>query len=225
MSDPEWLLPALIEHVRTLGCKCEQPLIGYSPGYGPRCRLCNVDSETMRPEHLSQENFDDLHCKLETALARVSELDNKLAAINQTAMDWGCDDGDVAAFINLLALNLRGRDAKVQELERDEWKLVANAAEQAEMTYLKDLEEAKRERDTAIRACAMADGKIAELLDKRGELEREVARLKREAPSPGPDTHVYGCSRDGDIKTEPCAECDRALREIHPAMGDQHGEG
>ena len=43
--DPEWLMPTLIAHVRELGCKCETPLIGYSPGYGPRCRLCGVDAE------------------------------------------------------------------------------------------------------------------------------------------------------------------------------------
>jgi hypothetical protein len=44
--DPEWLLPALVQHLRGLGCACPQPLVGYSPGFGPRCRLCNVDAET-----------------------------------------------------------------------------------------------------------------------------------------------------------------------------------
>ncbi len=45
-ADPEWLLPALEAHLRLLGCKCSKPLVGYSPGFGPRCRLCNVDSES-----------------------------------------------------------------------------------------------------------------------------------------------------------------------------------
>jgi hypothetical protein len=42
---PEWVMPALIAHVRELGCKCEKPLLGYSLGHGPRCRLCLVDAE------------------------------------------------------------------------------------------------------------------------------------------------------------------------------------
>ena len=35
----------LTTELRTLGCQCPKPLIGYSPGYGPRCRLCQVDAE------------------------------------------------------------------------------------------------------------------------------------------------------------------------------------
>ena len=34
---------AMVDHLRTLGCKCAEPLIGYRPGVGPRCRLCNVE--------------------------------------------------------------------------------------------------------------------------------------------------------------------------------------
>ena len=30
--------------VRTAGCKCELPLLGYVPNQGPRCRFCNVES-------------------------------------------------------------------------------------------------------------------------------------------------------------------------------------
>jgi hypothetical protein len=51
-------------------------------------------------------------------------------------------------------------------------------------------------------------------LNAKRELEREVARLKG---AHRPDTHEYGCPRDGEIKTEPCADCERALREIHPS--------
>lgn len=32
----------LIAELRAAGCKCGRPLIGYRPGVGPRCRLCNV---------------------------------------------------------------------------------------------------------------------------------------------------------------------------------------
>lgn len=28
--------------LRSAGCKCKQPLLGYRPNVGPRCRLCNV---------------------------------------------------------------------------------------------------------------------------------------------------------------------------------------
>ncbi len=28
--------------LRLAGCTCDEPLIGYRPGVGPRCRLCNV---------------------------------------------------------------------------------------------------------------------------------------------------------------------------------------
>lgn len=28
------------------GCKCDQVLLGYKPGVGPRCRLCNVQATT-----------------------------------------------------------------------------------------------------------------------------------------------------------------------------------
>ncbi len=31
-----------IEYLRRAGCKCVQPLLGYRPGEGPRCRLCNT---------------------------------------------------------------------------------------------------------------------------------------------------------------------------------------
>jgi len=36
-----------IEHVkmvRSSGCKCEYPLLGYIPGKGPRCRMCGIDA-------------------------------------------------------------------------------------------------------------------------------------------------------------------------------------
>lgn len=29
-------------------CKCKQPLLGYKPGVGPRCRLCNKPVDTIR---------------------------------------------------------------------------------------------------------------------------------------------------------------------------------
>jgi hypothetical protein len=40
---PEWVEGALTEHVRALGCRCEKPLLGYTPMAGPRCRLCGVE--------------------------------------------------------------------------------------------------------------------------------------------------------------------------------------
>lgn len=47
-SPYEWVIPAITDHLRFLGCKCPKPLIGYSPTWGPRCRLCGVDSEDAR---------------------------------------------------------------------------------------------------------------------------------------------------------------------------------
>lgn len=35
-----------------------------------------------------------------------------------------------------------------------------------------------------------------------------------------PDRHVYGCPLDGDDRTEPCADCEKALRDIHPPNVD-----
>jgi hypothetical protein len=79
---PEWVMPALLEHVQELGCRCEKPLLGYSPGYGPRCRLCNVDAEDQqkqekaRADALQQLIFakDDA---LLAAHARVRELEEE----------------------------------------------------------------------------------------------------------------------------------------------------
>lgn len=34
------------EQLRIAGCKCQEPLIGYTPGIGPRCRLCNTVTTT-----------------------------------------------------------------------------------------------------------------------------------------------------------------------------------
>jgi hypothetical protein len=80
---PEWVMPALLKHVQELGCRCEKPLLGYSPGYGPRCRLCNVDAEDQqkqekaRADALQQLIFakDDA---LLAAHARVRELEGEL---------------------------------------------------------------------------------------------------------------------------------------------------
>ena len=39
--------------LRKAGCKCPKPLLGYRPGKGPRCRLCNMEAE----EPQSQVSF------------------------------------------------------------------------------------------------------------------------------------------------------------------------
>jgi hypothetical protein len=31
--------------LRAAGCHCPQPLLGWRPFVGPRCRLCNVEAE------------------------------------------------------------------------------------------------------------------------------------------------------------------------------------
>ncbi len=42
-GEASWIEPALVEHLRSLGCVCPKPLVGYRPNAGPRCRLCNVE--------------------------------------------------------------------------------------------------------------------------------------------------------------------------------------
>jgi hypothetical protein len=73
---PEWVMPALLEHVQELGCRCEKPLLGYSPGYGPRCRLCNVDAED-RVRALEAAHKAALHGQFE-AKERVTHLEGAL---------------------------------------------------------------------------------------------------------------------------------------------------
>lgn len=41
--------------LRKYGCKCDLPLLGYVPGQGPRCRLCNVEA--------IEENEEDIKYK------------------------------------------------------------------------------------------------------------------------------------------------------------------
>jgi hypothetical protein len=39
--------------LRKAGCKCDPPLLGYRPGVGPRCRICNTIAAQlfwMRPD-------------------------------------------------------------------------------------------------------------------------------------------------------------------------------
>jgi hypothetical protein len=33
-----------LEALREAGCKCPEPLFGWRPQKGPRCRLCNTES-------------------------------------------------------------------------------------------------------------------------------------------------------------------------------------
>lgn len=33
-----------IQDLRTWGCKCKEPLLGWRPEWGPRCRLCNTEN-------------------------------------------------------------------------------------------------------------------------------------------------------------------------------------
>jgi hypothetical protein len=37
-----------VDRLRQAGCKCSIPLLGYRPGVGPRCRLCNVVAPIVR---------------------------------------------------------------------------------------------------------------------------------------------------------------------------------
>jgi hypothetical protein len=44
---PEWVEGALTQHVRSMGCKCATPLLGYTPNVGPRCRLCGAEPNAL----------------------------------------------------------------------------------------------------------------------------------------------------------------------------------
>jgi len=39
----------IIKALRKAGCKCEKPRIGYKPGKGYKCRLCNKVSDLKNP--------------------------------------------------------------------------------------------------------------------------------------------------------------------------------
>ena len=52
--DLKWLILTIVEHLREMGCKCESPSVDYSPGYGPRCSLCNTDAKDIA-HRLKQE--------------------------------------------------------------------------------------------------------------------------------------------------------------------------
>ena len=40
-----------VKLVQAAGCKCSNyPLLGYIPGQGPRCRLCNIEAIDPNPE-------------------------------------------------------------------------------------------------------------------------------------------------------------------------------
>lgn len=63
-----------------------------------------------------------------------------------------------------------------------------------------------------------AADKVEHLQIRVQDLLREVARLKG---GDRPDTHEFGCPLDGEIKTEPCPDCERALREIHMEIKEE----
>jgi hypothetical protein len=49
---------ALVDHLRSLGCVCPKPLVGYRPNAGPRCRLCNVEpASPVVPVGVSREEI------------------------------------------------------------------------------------------------------------------------------------------------------------------------
>jgi len=51
---------ALVDHLRSLGCVCPKPLVGYRPNAGPRCRLCNVEpASPVVPVGVSREELAD----------------------------------------------------------------------------------------------------------------------------------------------------------------------
>jgi hypothetical protein len=39
-----------VEALRCAGCKCHQPLLGWRPLKGPRCRLCNTEADIYKKE-------------------------------------------------------------------------------------------------------------------------------------------------------------------------------
>jgi hypothetical protein len=45
----EWDTHAL----QKVGCSCKRPLLGYRPGVGPRCRLCNTVAKEEQNEDTS----------------------------------------------------------------------------------------------------------------------------------------------------------------------------
>lgn len=41
---PSELEQFAIQDLRSWGCKCKEPLLGWRPEWGPRCRLCNTEN-------------------------------------------------------------------------------------------------------------------------------------------------------------------------------------
>ena len=51
-----------IELLRRAGCTCPVPLVGYRPGVGPRCRMCNtVAKENSNPVSLGPNKYFRLY--------------------------------------------------------------------------------------------------------------------------------------------------------------------
>jgi lipid II:glycine glycyltransferase (peptidoglycan interpeptide bridge formation enzyme) len=124
----EWMQPALVQHVRELGCKCEKPLLGYSPGYGPRCRLCNVDAEDQQ--------------KQEKARAAALQQQLEEARAKQRIDEAQCDDmtdlaGRLAVERDQLQSQLSTAHARVREMEEQaaahtrEWDIIREALRKA----------------------------------------------------------------------------------------------
>jgi hypothetical protein len=84
--------PALIEHVRALGCKCTSPLLGYRPKTGPRCRLCNV--EPPEAEVLAGETWASMAAWTEETFGPVS-LERIATRANEEMQELLADSSDV----------------------------------------------------------------------------------------------------------------------------------
>ena len=108
---PEWVEGALTGHLRKLGCKCPKPLIGYSPGFGPRCRLCNVDAESTsapQTERLIAELKDmearkdaayEERNRVVAALAHLALVAGFKAGTARTAIEGWSDDWHGCVYI------------------------------------------------------------------------------------------------------------------------------
>lgn len=53
-----------LARLRVYGCRCETPLLGWRPGIGPRCRLCNTVAPEDRYKDLCPYCGDLCECDL-----------------------------------------------------------------------------------------------------------------------------------------------------------------
>jgi len=110
---------ALVKHLRSLGCVCSKPLVGYRPNAGPRCRLCNVEpASPVVPVKVRERVLDELdkawlHGQRRTSWRRDESADAILAAFRQPVVPVGMSREEFARIIDPVsweALDVCGQD-------------------------------------------------------------------------------------------------------------------